>query len=147
MVWFRATGMAPACRGAAGPAPRLEAGPRPQHDGPVPPALTVPSTDGVTVAVHDLGGEGPPLVVCHATGFNGGAYAAFARALTSERHVWALDFRGHGASTPPARVPEGYGWDHVVHDLLAVLDLDELGGGPFDLVGHSMGGAVICMAE
>jgi pimeloyl-ACP methyl ester carboxylesterase len=115
----------------------------------VEPTLTVPSSDGVTVAVHDLGGEGPPLLVCHATGFNGGAYAPFARALHQDRHVWALDFRGHGSSTPPTSGAEGFGWDHVVHDLLAVLDLPELqaSGGAIDLVGHSMGGAVIAMAE
>ena len=118
-----------------------------QHHGRVPPTFTVPSTDGVTVAVHDLGGEGPPLLVCHATGFNGGAYGPFARALHARRHVWALDFRGHGASTPPEQGAEGYGWDHVVHDLLAVVDRPELGEGPLDLVGHSMGGAVSCMAE
>jgi pimeloyl-ACP methyl ester carboxylesterase len=112
------------------------------------PALTVPSSDGVTVAVHDLGGDGPPLVVCHATGFNGGAYGPFARHLHPHRHVWALDFRGHGSSTPPDGAPDaGFGWDRVVDDLVAVLDHPELGGGPFDLVGHSMGGAVIAMAE
>jgi pimeloyl-ACP methyl ester carboxylesterase len=64
--------------------------------------------------------------------------------------VWALDFRGHGSSTRPDGAPpgdDGFGWDRVVHDLLAVLDHPELGGAPFDLVGHSMGGAVIAMAE
>jgi len=111
------------------------------------PALHAPSSDGVTVAVHDLGGEGPPLLVCHATGLNGGAYGPFARALHRDRHVWALDFRGHGSSSRPQG--DEFGWDHVTDDLLAVLALDELGhgGAPMDLVGHSMGGAVIAMAE
>ena len=29
----------------------------------------VSSTEGVEVAVHDFGGEGPTLLLCHATGF------------------------------------------------------------------------------
>ena len=39
---------------------------------------TVPSTDGVTLAVHDLGGDGPPLLLCHATGFHGRVWTALA---------------------------------------------------------------------
>ena len=37
------------------------------------PTLQVASTKGVTVAVHDLGGEGDPLLIAHANGFCGGA--------------------------------------------------------------------------
>jgi pimeloyl-ACP methyl ester carboxylesterase len=108
--------------------------------------LSVESSDGVTLAVHDLGGEGPPLLVCHATGFNAGAYGPFAHALRNDRHVWAVDFRGHGASTAPPDEAD-FGWDHITEDLHAVLALDVLGGTPVDVVGHSMGGAVICLAE
>ena len=31
----------------------------------------VESTDGVVVALHDLGGAGPPLLFLHATGCHG----------------------------------------------------------------------------
>lgn len=107
------------------------------------PALRVPSTNGVTVAVHDLGGDGPPLLVAHANGFCGGAYAPFAAELAAHRHVWALDFRGQGWSTPPR---DGvFAWDGTADDVLAVVEA--LGGGPIDAVGHSLGGAALVRAE
>ena len=105
--------------------------------------MEVQSTDGVTIAVHDLGGAGPPLVICHATGFCAGAYRPLAEHLAGARHVWALDFRGHGDSS----VPDGdrFDWDGSADDLLAVLDA--LGGEPVDAVGHSMGGASAMLVE
>lgn len=105
--------------------------------------MRVPSTDGVDLAVHDLGGDGPPLVVCHATGFCGRAYEPFARALGHVRHVWAVDLRGHGESTRPDG--DRFDWDAGAEDLLAVVDALDVA--PVDLVGHSMGGAVIGLAE
>jgi len=105
--------------------------------------MQVQSTDGVTVAVHDLGGSGPPLIVCHATGFCAGAYGPLAEHLAGERHVLAIDFRGHGDST----FPEGdrYDWDGAADDLQAVLA--ELTDEPIDAIGHSMGGAALLLAE
>ena len=32
------------------------------------PIELIDSTDGVRLAVHDLGGDGPPLLLAHATG-------------------------------------------------------------------------------
>ena len=107
------------------------------------PARHVPSTKGVTVAVHDLGGDGPPLLVAHANGFCGGAYGPLAQALAPDRHVWALDFRGQGQSSPPEDLD--FDWDGLADDVLAVIDV--LGGGPMDVVGHSMGGAALLRAE
>lgn len=105
--------------------------------------MRVQSTDGVSVAVHDLGGSGPPLIICHATGFCGGAYIPFAERLASDRHVWAIDFRGHGDST----VPDGerFDWDGAADDLQAVLA--ELTDEPIDSIGHSMGGAALMLVE
>jgi pimeloyl-ACP methyl ester carboxylesterase len=105
--------------------------------------MQVQSTDGVTIAVHDLGGSGPPLIVCHATGFCGGAYGPLAEHLAGGRHVWALDFRGHGDSTAPAG--GRYDWDGAADDLAAVLG--ELTDEPIDAVGHSMGGAALMLVE
>lgn len=105
--------------------------------------MRVQSTDGVTIAVHDLGGEGPPIIVCHATGFCAGAYGPLAEHLAPVRHVWALDFRGHGDSTFP--VGDRYDWDGAADDLQAVLA--ELTDGPIDAVGHSMGGAALMLVE
>jgi pimeloyl-ACP methyl ester carboxylesterase len=107
------------------------------------PAFRVDSTHGVSVAVHDLGGEGDPVLIAHANGFCGGAYGPLAAELAADRHVWALDFRGHGRSTPPADLD--FHWDGLADDVLAVVS--ELGGGPIDAIGHSMGGAALIRAE
>lgn len=105
--------------------------------------MQVQSSDGVTIAVHDLGGDGPPLIVCHATGFCGRAYGPLADQLATDRHVWALDFRAHGDSTAPDG--DRFHWDGAADDLLAVLA--ELTDEPIDSIGHSMGGAALVLAE
>ncbi len=105
--------------------------------------ILVPSTDGVEVALHDLGGDGPPLMVFHATGFHGRSYQAIADELHDHFHVWAPDLRGHGdARTPDMPLP----WKGMGEDVLAVIDglgVDE----PVRAVGHSMGGAAVVRAE
>ena len=117
--------------------------------GAVTAELRVPSTDGVDLALHDLGGDGPPLLLCHATGFHGRAYLPFVAHLTSAFHVWALDFRAHGASTPPA--DEYFTWAGMAHDVLAAVDeinrIDGTPGRALKTFGHSMGGAAILIAE
>ena len=45
------------------------------------PVRQVPSTDGVALALHDLGGEGPPVLLCHPTGFLGMTWAPVGAAL------------------------------------------------------------------
>ena len=103
----------------------------------------IASTDGVTVALHDLGGSGPPLLLLHATGFHGRAYTQIAKRLHEHFRVWAPDLRGHGDSiTPDMALP----WSGMVHDALAVID--HLGGAePLNAVGHSMGGATAMATE
>ncbi|HET6949075.1 MAG TPA: alpha/beta hydrolase [Acidimicrobiales bacterium] len=112
---------------------------------PVPPvpARRVASTDGVTLAVHDLGGEGPGLLFCHPTGFLGLTWAPLASRLADVAHGWAVDFRGHGDSTSPASMD--FGWGGMADDVLAVVDDLDLAGGP--AVGHSMGGTALLLAE
>jgi pimeloyl-ACP methyl ester carboxylesterase len=97
----------------------------------------------VELAVHHLGGHGPGLLVCHATGFHGLAYAPMARDLARVADVWALDFRGHGSSTPPRS--GDFTWDGMADDVLAAVDA--IGTGPVLAVGHSLGGAAILLAE
>lgn len=109
--------------------------------------LSVPSSRGVTVALHDLGGPGAgaePLIICHATGMHGPMYAPLAAAgLTRRFHVWALDFRGHGASTAP---DDGdFAWEGMADDLVACLGA--IGVAQAHVVGHSMGGGSILLAE
>jgi pimeloyl-ACP methyl ester carboxylesterase len=69
-------------------------------DGPQP--VQVPGPDGHSVALHDFGGEGPPLLFAHATGMHGWTWSIIARHLADQFHCWALDFRGHGESAVEA---------------------------------------------
>jgi pimeloyl-ACP methyl ester carboxylesterase len=111
--------------------------------------LLLDSTDGVGVAVHDLGGPGgtgaddatPVLLLVHATGFNAGAWRPFAGELAVAHRVVALDLRGHGT----ARTPEGldFAWEGFVDDVTAVLAAGILPPGPLHGIGHSMGGAAL----
>ncbi len=106
--------------------------------------VTVPSSDGVELALHDLGGEGPQLLIAHATGFCAGVYRPMVPVLGTRFHVWALDFRGHGASTLPD-AGGALSWTGMADDVLAVVD--HLGGAPVHGIGHSMGGACLMAAE
>ncbi len=112
---------------------------------PIPqvPVRQVPSTDGVTLALHDLGGDGPPLLLCHPTGFLAMTWAPLAAVLSGVAHCWALDFRGHGDSTSPASLD--FAWTGMADDVLAVVD--DLGVVGVAAAGHSMGGAALLMAE
>jgi pimeloyl-ACP methyl ester carboxylesterase len=103
----------------------------------------VASTDGVRIPVHDLGGSGPPLLLCHATGFHGLVWGPFAARLAQRFRVWSMDFRGHGDAGPPPGRPVD--WLGFRDDVLAVVE--DLGlEQPFGF-GHSMGGAALLLAE
>ena len=106
--------------------------------------MRIPSTDGVELEVHDLGGDGPPLLLCHATGFHGLVWRPLARHLADRFSVWSLDFRGHGLSSPPD-LARGFAWEGFADDVLAVVDALGLRGGA--AVGHSKGGAALLLAE
>ena len=101
------------------------------------------TSDGVEIAAYDLGGDGPPLLLAHATGFHGRVWLPFAHALQDRFHCYAFDERGHGDS---GKAPgDDYRWDGFALDALAVLQgfrLDQ----PFAL-GHSCGGALLLLAE
>jgi pimeloyl-ACP methyl ester carboxylesterase len=105
--------------------------------------MRVASTDGVDLELHDLGGDGPPLLVAHATGFCAGAYRPLADRLAERFHVWGIDFRAHGGSTVPAS--GDLTWRGMIEDVLAAVDA--IDAGPVFGVGHSMGGACLLGAE
>jgi pimeloyl-ACP methyl ester carboxylesterase len=113
------------------PAPTFTTGPR------------VSTTDDVEIATYDLGGEGPPLLLCHATGFHGLAWLPVAAVLSDRFHCVSFDARGHGCS---GKAPDGhYEWDGFARDVLAVVDglgLERPWG-----AGHSCGGAMLLLAE
>lgn len=110
--------------------------------------MHLPSTDGVQIAVHDLGGTGATLLVSHATGFHGRCYIPLADALASTVHSVAFDYRGHGDTPLPARRPAGeIEWQRYGDDAEAMAEwLVDRTGGPIDAFGHSMGGACLLMA-
>ncbi len=101
----------------------------------------------MSLVVHEFGGAGPHLMICHATGFHAECYRPMLAVLTQSFTVWGVDFRAHGGSTVP--VPDGSGdpfdWSNIAQDLLRAVD--HVGGGPIAAIGHSMGGAAILMAE
>lgn len=107
-------------------------------------ALRVTGADGVDLAVHHLGGEGPPVMLVHATGFHGRCWEPLAASLTPQFTVWAVDQRGHGASgkSPDGRYDD---WDAFAADLLAVVDA--IGGSGWRAAGWSLGGGVSLLAE
>lgn len=106
------------------------------------PRVTTP--DGLQIATWDLGGSGPELLVTHGTGFHGRCWASAAPTLRRSFHVWAVDQRGHGASS---HAPDGRydNWARFVDDLLAVVD--QLGMNRPYAAGHSLGAAVLILAE
>jgi pimeloyl-ACP methyl ester carboxylesterase len=109
--------------------------------------VRIPTTDGLELAVHDLGGHGPTLLLSHATGFHGMVWQPMARHLTAHYRAVTFDYRGHGDSDRPGG--DTVHWQGYVDDAIAVVDaLPGLGlGTPRFAVGHSMGGAALLMAE
>jgi pimeloyl-ACP methyl ester carboxylesterase len=103
----------------------------------------VTTPDGVGISYYDFGGNGPPLLLAHATGFCGPVLAPLAAHLGSSFHCIALDERAHGASDPPPH--ENFDWHGFATDVLTVVD--HLGlERPFGF-GHSCGGAALLLAE
>lgn len=96
--------------------------------------------DGAPLALRHLGGEGPALLMSHATGLHGHVWAPMAAHLSS----WschAVDLRGHGLSPVPAS--DDLAWDGMGRD--AALVADHLGPGLVG-VGHSAGATALLMA-
>ena len=97
---------------------------------------------GGTVAGIALGAENanPDIVFMHATGFNALTYRSMLAPLGERFSVWALDARGHGRTTLPARTFGYTSWRRHSDDLIAVLE--KHCSAPVTLAGHSMGGIV-----
>jgi pimeloyl-ACP methyl ester carboxylesterase/catechol 2,3-dioxygenase-like lactoylglutathione lyase family enzyme len=98
------------------------------------PASGFVAANGVRLHYLDYGGEGPPAVLHHATGFHAWVWTPIAEALSTRYRVFAVDARGHGDSEKPA---DGYRWETFISDLVAFVQALALGrvlG-----VGHSLG--------
>lgn len=93
--------------------------------------------------VHDLGGDGPPLVLAHAAGLHGLVLEPLARRLAGRARCVAFDHRGHGDTPlPPGEALDWYG---LAADVLAVVD--SLGPERPYGFGHSSGGTAVLLAE
>jgi pimeloyl-ACP methyl ester carboxylesterase len=108
----------------------------------VPPTRAT-TTDGVVLALHDLGGDGPPALLVHATGFHGQVFSPLARGLGRRLHCLAVDLRGHGGSGVPAGLD--FNWVGFGTDVLTAVDSLRLEGAVG--IGHSCGGAALLLAE
>jgi pimeloyl-ACP methyl ester carboxylesterase len=101
--------------------------------------LFLATEEGPRVALHELGGDGPVVLICHATGFCGRAYEPLARLLAAHFKVWAIDFAGHGDSDLPAN--GDFDWRGMVRQLVQAKRA--ISSEPLAcVIGHSMGGAV-----
>src|SRR6516164_7743857 len=101
------------------------------------------TSDGVEIATYELGGDGPPIVFAHATGFHGRAWMPVAARLKEQYRCVAFDARGHGES---GKAPGGnYDWNGLSLDVMAVIEQLRLERPR--AVGHSCGGAVLLLAE
>ncbi|WP_405887306.1 alpha/beta hydrolase [Streptomyces sp. NBC_01136] len=91
--------------------------------------------DRIELAVHDHGGDGPPLLLLHGARRTLADWAAVAPLLVPRHRVLAVDLRGHGLS------PSGtWSLSRVLDDLEAVLERYDIPGAlP---VGHSLGGVL-----
>ena len=95
------------------------------------------------LAVHDLGGRGPVLLLVHATGLHGRVWTPVASGLADRFHCLAPDVRGHGESPPS---PSGdMAWEGLAADLAAVVD--SVGAQPVLGLGHSLGATLLLLAE
>jgi pimeloyl-ACP methyl ester carboxylesterase len=105
------------------------------------------STDGVDLTVHDFGGDGPTLLLAHATGFHGLVWSPLVAHLGPDTHCVAVDFRGHGDSSAP--LDGTYRWAGFADDILTVVGSLTTTDRPRPLfgVGHSKGGAALLLAE
>lgn len=105
--------------------------------------VRVMSSDHVSVAIHEFGGRGRPLLFSHATGFHGYCYLPIADRLDGNFTSYGLDYRGHG-STPVNADWDG-DWARYGDDAVAAATAIAPDGGLIGF-GHSMGAAALLMA-
>lgn len=109
----------------------------------MPPIERRVSVNGITLALFEWGrefrGRADSILLAHATGFHARCWDRVVQRL-GERHVIAVDQRGHGRSdkVQPVRWVD-YGRD--LAELVRALELREAVG-----VGHSMGGHAMTQA-
>ena len=95
--------------------------------------------NGLRLHCLDWGGDGPPIVMVHATGFLARIYQPIALALRTIGRVYSYDQRGHGDSEVPPL--DAIDWYRTADDLEALLVAMQLKG--VRAFGHSAGATAI----
>ena len=93
----------------------------------------------------DWGGDGPPLLFVHPTGFPAGFFSPLAHELRDAFRVVGVDLRGHGASEKPPADSGLYSYELMADDVIAFLD--RLGLESIAVVGQSLGGGVSVLLD
>lgn len=109
----------------------------------MPPESRFVRANGITIHYLDWGGAGPPVVLCHATGFVSAVWSRLAAALArwGFRPI-APDTRGHGLSDKPS---SGYSWPTFGEDIRCFIEA--MGLRQPIAIGHSAGGTSIALCE
>ena len=107
----------------------------------------VPGGDpDIEIHLLDFGGSGRPVLLNHANGFCGALWEPVAMALREQFRVFAMDARGHGASSKPDGA-DRYRWTALGRDAAAVGRSISERHGPIALAaGHSFGGTCLALA-
>ena len=95
------------------------------------------TVDGLSFHYRDWGGSGQPIVLLHGLASTCHIWDMVAPILAQDHAVIAVDQRGHGESDKP---DAGYDIATVTDDALGVIQ--QLGGEPPIVIGHSWGGSV-----
>jgi pimeloyl-ACP methyl ester carboxylesterase len=102
---------------------------------------------GIRLAVYRWGeppkpGHGrPALLMSHGTGFCAAVWQSVAESLAADFVVYAIDMRGHGASSKPA---SAYHFADFAADITAIID--ELQLSAAYAIGHSAGATDLLLA-
>jgi pimeloyl-ACP methyl ester carboxylesterase len=92
--------------------------------------LSLQSANGAgDFAYLDFGPASRPVdaVFTHANGFNARSYRTILQPFARDFRVLAIDLRGHGRTTAPARTEGRKTWRDLGVDLIAFMDALDLG--------------------
>ncbi len=101
--------------------------------------------NGLTMNYEEWGANNPgtPLVLLHGITQNAHWQAPFAEVLARERHVYCLDWAGHGGTDRRdvnGSLDQSYSVESIADDIRAWLD--SMGLSKVVLAGHSLGGMI-----
>ena len=99
--------------------------------------ISIPLKSDISLSALE-GGVGHPLIMIPGWSQTAAEWIGNAKAFTSCRRVIALDMRGHGESDKPDHGYRVFRFAQDLHEALEHLDISSV-----DLMGHSMGCAVI----